>query len=195
LQYPDLPPVRRGNGRLLCPTCGEALVYQKTRERTLIYTAEEGPTYSSVEVVVGRCPKEGRYRTALPSELVKNKHYSNHEIQMVLEGGEDYCLACERIKAYWRFWFKGVWKTVINKLHKVLRNRISKETIERSLFTFLKTEIKEWLNYVLTLFYSDADNLCTLFDLTTTTIPQRGNIMSGCSEHRGIQPKHHAPGG
>ena len=195
MQYPDLPPVRRDNGKLLCPACGGALVYQRTRKRTLIYTAEEGPTYCSVEVVVGRCPTEGLYRTVLPKELVRNKHYSSHEIQMVLEGGEDYCLACERTKAYWRFWFKGVWKAVINKLHKVLRNRISKETIERSLFTFLKTEVEEWLHYVLTLFYSDADNLCTLFDLTTTTLPQRGNIMPGCSEHRGIQTKHHAPGG
>ena len=155
----------------------------------------ESQACRSVEVVVGRCPKEGRYRTVLPSALVKNKHYSSHEIQMVLEGGEDYSLASERIKAYWRFWFKGVWKTVINKLHKVLRNRISNEHIERSLFVFLKTEAKEWLNYVLTLFYSDANSLCSLLELIIITVHHRGKIMPRCSEYRGRQTKHHVPGG
>ena len=87
-------------------------------------------------------------------------------------------------------------QAVINKLHKALRNLLSKGDIERSLLaSFLKTEAKEWLHFVLTLFYSDADNLCTLFDLTTTTVHQRGNIMPGCSEHRGRQTKHHASGG
>lgn len=180
---------------MLCPVCGKPLVYQNTRNRVLKSTVEEGLAYTSVEVVVGCCPLEGRYKTVLPPELIRYKHYNYYEIQMILNGEEDYCLACERTKAYWRSWFKGVWKSVIRKISGAIHACVSNEDIERSLLAFLKTEAKEWLRYVLALFQSDVNNLCTLFSLNPSTVHQRGKVMPICSECKGINSKTHAPGG
>ena len=41
---------------------------------------------------------------------------------MVLEGKEDYSLACERTMAYWRHWYKNIWNVVIAKIIKATKD-------------------------------------------------------------------------
>jgi len=187
--------LKEGNGKLLCPVCKGELHYQFTRTRRIRFTAEGGPIATTIDVVVGRCPKEGQYRTNLSLNLVKHKHYSYEEIQMVLEGKEDYSLACERTKAYWRHWYKNIWNAVIAKIIKITNNQISVKIITTALQKMLKGMKSQALRYVLELYNSDVNNLCTFFVLQNCNVHPRGEIIPRCVALGGIHQKIPAPGG
>ncbi len=187
--------MKEGNGKLLCPVCKSGLNYQFTRKRGLRYTAEEGPITTTVQVVVGRCPQEGRYRTNLSLNLVKHKHYSYEEIQMVLEGKGDYSLASERTKAYWRRWYKAIWNVVIAKIIKAAKAQVSVKAITTSLQKVLKSMKSQALRYVLELYNSDVNNLCTFFVLQSRSVHPRGEIIPRRIELGRINQKIPAPGG
>jgi hypothetical protein len=66
------PSLRKGNGMMLCRGCLEPVEYAFSRNRGRRYTAEDGPAAETTNVAVGRCPKDGRYSTIYPDDMVRN---------------------------------------------------------------------------------------------------------------------------
>ncbi len=170
------------NGGLACGRCLGPLEYRFRRARIRKYTSEEGPAEETTSVTVGRCSREGRYKTIYPHDVVRNKHYSLSEIQSVLDGRNDYSLASERTMYYWKSWFKNMFEAVVDYLWQVVNHIISQETIFSALQSFLEKLAGEWLRYILDLFSAGINNLCMFFDLLTITIiSECGNL---CRTHR-----------
>jgi len=179
------PSLAKGNGKLLCSKCLRSSEYAFERKRVKRYTDEEGPTMSMTKIIVSRCPKDGHYSTTLSFDLVRNKQYNIDEIRLSLEReSENYCLASLRTKSYWRSWYKKVWESVVVKICKYLGNRISKATVSSSLQSFLKSRAKEWLRYVLDLFYVNFNNLCIFLDVVCPTIVPKGEKLHKKDERR-----------
>lgn len=183
----------------MCSECLGELEPRFRRKRISKYTSVDGPAEEATIVTVGRCSKEGRYKTIYPHDIVRNKHYSLYEIQSVLDGKNDYSLASERTRAYWRSWFRNMFESVVNSIWRAIDRIISKETIFYALQSFLEELADRWLRYVLDLFSTGINNLCMFFDLVTSTItPECGNLYrthrSGSADTaaRGGKP---SPGG
>ena len=172
------PSLRKGNGKMLCSKCLEPLEYSFSRKRNLRYTGENGPTTETITVVVGYCLKDGHYSTILSDNNIKNKQYCISEIRSVLENKASFSLASPRTKAYWKSWFKKIWETVIENIHKCIRHSpLCENDISISLKAFLKKCGNGWLRYVLDLFSTNFNNLCMFFDTFSVIIKfERENL-------------------
>lgn len=114
--------------------------------------------------------------------MIRYKHYRLEEIQAVLDGKEDYSLACERTKWYWRSWYKELLGTVVNSLWQATGGMISRQQITFELKSFLKELGNQWLRYVLDLFSTVIHNLCRFFDLLDASIkPKCGKLLTAQS--------------
>ena len=95
----------------------------------------------------------------------------------MLDGRNDYSLASERTRAYWRSWFRGIFEAVVNGLSLIIGRGMSREDIAVSLSSFFKELGNHWLRYLLDLYSTDINNLCRFFDLLPITIiPECGNL-------------------
>lgn len=155
---------------MLCRTCQGDLEYSFSRERSIKYTAEDGPVVKTITVNVGHCLKDDHYSTIFSEDIIKHKHYSLSEIRSVLENKGDFSLACQRTRDNWKSWFKGVWNTVVKNIQQFIGKFLSQNDISIALSTFLKGCGDEWLRYVLDIFSTRFNNLCIFFDLTWSTI-------------------------
>lgn len=114
---------------------------------------------------------------------------------MVLEGKDDYSLASERTKAYWKAWYKKLLDFVITKLFKAAKAQVPVKVIIAALKKMLKSLENQALYYVLQLYYSNINNLCTFFTLQVINVHSRGEIIPSCKKQRGVTKKLSAPGG
>ena len=187
------------NGSGVCSDCIGELEPRFRRKRIRKYTSEEGPAEETTRVTVARCSTEGRYKTIYPREFIRNKHYSLHEIQSVLDGRNEYSLASERTKVYWRSWYSNMCEFVVNSIWQVNDRIIAKEAILTALHSFLQGLGDKGLRYVLNLFSTGINNLCMFFDLLDVIIGTECENLytthrNGCADiaARGDKP---SPGG
>lgn len=168
--------MRKDNGKPTCRGCFCPIEYAKTRRRRLRHTGDDGLVTETMEVVIGRCPEDGRYSTVYGDEMVKGRHYCISDIRCALDRKSDYSLASPRTKAYWRSWIRKATDLVIQKIvcHIDPRHGISPGDVSESLASFLKSIGDGWLRYLLDLFYAECDILCTFLDLIAVSIHDRG---------------------
>ena len=180
---------------MLCRKCLEPVEYAFSRERGRRYTAEDGPAAETTSVAVGRCPKDGRYSTIYPDDMVRNKQYGLGEIRSVLEGRADYCLASERTRACWRSWYRDVREAVVGKIQQFIGSTLSRNEISIALYAFLKECGDGWLRYVLDIFSTEFNNLCMFFDILGPRIGFGSEKLHGPHGHGGAvaPPKGHKP--
>jgi len=155
---------------MLCRKCLGPLEPSFTRKRNKRYTAEDGPTTQIIIVVVGRCLEDGRYSTIYPDEIVRNKQYCISEIGSVLDGKADSSLACQRTRANWEHWFRGIWNAVVKNIRQYIGCILSEKDISIALLAFCKECGDDWLRYLLDIFSTAFNNLCMFFDITSDTI-------------------------
>ena len=161
--------MRKGNGKMLCRKCLGSLEPSFKRNRSMKYTAEDGPTTQTITVAVGRCLKDGRYSTVYPDEIVRNKQYCISEIGPVLTGKADSSQACTRTRKNWDHWFKERWDAVVRNIQRYIRT-LSEYEISIALQAFLKRCGDDWLRYVLDIFSTEFNNLCMFFDVSSPII-------------------------
>ncbi len=154
---------------MLCRKCLGSLEYSFSRKRNKRYTAEDGPVAKKITVAVGRCPKDGRYSTIYPDDIVKNKQYCISDIRSALENKADDSLACTRTRKNWEHWFKERWDAVVRNIQRYIRT-LSEYEISTALYAFLEECGDEWLRYVLDIFSTEFNNLCMFFDVSSPII-------------------------
>jgi len=133
-------------------------------------TAEDGPATETITVAVGRCFEDGHYSTVFPEDIVRNKQYCISDIRSVLEDKVDFSLACPRTRAYWRSWFRSVWGLVVRNIQRCIGCTLSINEISIALHAFMEGCGDGWLRYVLDIFYTESNNLCMFFYITSDTI-------------------------
>ena len=134
----------------------------------------KGPTTATTISIVSHCPRCGHYSTTLGPDMVAHKQYALDEIRMALEGSDDYCMASERTRRYWRAQTRGMLDAVARKIRLYIDRILSLAEVESLLVGHLESLGDRWLRALLDLFHVNFNNLCRFVTVVRPIIAKGG---------------------